>query len=97
MTKEEEEQAFLDQIISQNKEESKRNIERGIYTSNYDSLLSMDRKFFNYKRELKQLFAASAAQYGVSGADNEEEKKGANALNDYEGVSKKMKRRMKMA
>ena len=60
----------------------------------------MDRKFFNYKRELKQLFASSAQQYGARFVeeDKEERKGGAdNYGNNYEGASKKMQRRIKLA
>ena len=53
----------------------------------------MEKKYFNYKRELKQLFAKSAQQYG---AVFEEEKKEVNQNDDLEGQSKKMKRRIKM-
>ena len=62
----------------------------------------MDRKFFSYKREMKQLFSNSAAQFGALGIeeDEREERKG-NNINDQieaqmEGASKKQKRRMKL-
>lgn len=66
-----------------------------------ESVLHMDRKFFNYKKELKQLFAKSAQAYGALGLDEEEKeekrKRGAGQLaEEYEGASKKMKRRLKM-
>lgn len=61
----------------------------------------MDRKYFNYKKELKQLFAKSAQAYGALGLDDDEKeekrKRGAGTYDDdYEGASKKMKRRLKM-
>jgi len=61
----------------------------------------MERRFFNYKKELKQLFAKSAQAYGALGLDEEEkeERKGGRTgvhAEDYEGVSKKMKRRIRM-
>ena len=55
---------------------------------------------FSYKREMKQLFADSAAQFGALGLDedNREERKQANAADQIEaqmeGASKKQKRRM---
>jgi hypothetical protein len=49
---------FLDSIISKQKEEVKQMY--GISNYQMDSVIKMDRKFFNYKKELKQLFAKSA-------------------------------------
>lgn len=55
---------------------------------------------FSYKREMKQLFADSASQFGALGLDedNREERKQANAADQIEaqmeGASKKQKRRM---
>ena len=50
-----------------------------------NSVLKMDRKFFNYKKELKSLFAKSANTYG--GGEDEEEKeerrnRGANGMDE---------------
>jgi hypothetical protein len=61
----------------------------------------MDRKYFNYKKELKSLFQKSAQAFGAMGLDEEEKEerknRGANELAEqYEGASKKMKRRIKM-
>ena len=61
----------------------------------------MDRKNFNYKKELKQLFTKSAQAYGALGLDEEEKEerknRGAGEMAEqYEGASKKMKRRIKM-
>ena len=39
-------------------------------TSNTPCILSMDKKFFSYKREMKQLFADSSTQFGAQGRDN---------------------------
>jgi hypothetical protein len=36
------------------------------------SVMRMDRKNFNYKKELKQLFTKSAQAYGALGLDEEE-------------------------
>jgi len=63
--------------------------------------MKMDRKNFNYKKELKQLFAKSAQAYGALGLDEEEKEerknRGAGDLAEqYEGASKKQKRRIKM-
>ena len=38
----------------------------------YESVLKMDRKNFNYKKELKMLFAKSASAYGALGLEEEE-------------------------
>jgi hypothetical protein len=64
-------------------------------------VLRLDRKYFNYKKELKSLFAKSASAYGALGLDEEEKEerknRGAGDMDDqYEGASKKMKRRLKM-
>ena len=67
--------------------------------SGHDSVLKMDRKDFNYKRELKSLFAKSASAYGAIGLEDderEERKEQRHGAGDYEGYSKKMKRRLKM-
>ncbi len=63
-----------------------------------ESVLKMDRKNFNYKKELKSLFAKSAQAFG-GGMDDEEEReerkgRGAGLADQYEGASKKMKRRL---
>jgi ATPase subunit of ABC transporter with duplicated ATPase domains len=65
------------------------------------SVMRMDRKNFNYKKELKQLFTKSAQAYGALGLDEEEKEerknRGAGEMGEqYEGASKKMKRRIKM-
>jgi hypothetical protein len=65
------------------------------------SVMRMDRKNFNYKKELKQLFTKSAQAYGALGLDEEEKEerknRGAGEMAEqYEGASKKMKRRIKM-
>lgn len=63
-----------------------------------ESVLKMERIKFNYKKELKNLFSQSAKVYGSMGLeeDEKEERKGANNdYEEYEGHSKKMKRRMK--
>lgn len=63
--------------------------------------MALERKNFNYKKELKSLFAKSAQAYGALGLDEEEkeERKGRTGINaeELEGVSKKMKRRLRMA
>lgn len=59
----------------------------------------MERKYFNYKKELKSLFAKSAQAYGALGIDEEEKEERKNRTNNdeqYEGASKKMKRRLRM-
>jgi len=61
----------------------------------------MDRAQFNYKKELKALFAKSAQAYGALGLDEEEKEerrtRGAGQFAEqYEGASKKVKRRLKM-
>lgn len=56
---EDDEDAYLDRIIKQTKEESK-GVGMGFGWEGAESVLKMDRKFFNYKKELKQLFAKSA-------------------------------------
>jgi hypothetical protein len=64
-----------------------------------ESLMRMERKNFNYKKELKALFAKTAQAYGALGLDEEEKEerknRGAN-MEDYDGASKKMKRRLRM-
>ena len=81
-------------MISVAQEESKRAQDSAQMVK--DSPLGMERKFFNYKKELKQLFAKSMAQYGGSLEEEKEEGKGREAEDMYEGASKKMKRRMRM-
>lgn len=54
----------------------------------------MDKKFFSYKREMKQLFANSASQYGALGLEEEDKRDNRNTLNDQieaqmEGASKR--------
>lgn len=95
--------AFLDSIIKQTKEETK---SIGVHSSHLllshpDTVLRMDRKQFNYKKELKSLFQKSAQAYGALGLDEEEKEerknRGGNDLAEqYEGASKKVKRRLKM-
>ena len=38
----------------------------------HDSVLNMERRYFNFKKELKLLFAKSAQAYGALGLDEEE-------------------------
>jgi hypothetical protein len=47
-------------------------VNNGFVASSEPSLISMDKKFFNFKREMKQLFAESANQFGALGLDEEE-------------------------
>lgn len=49
----------------------------GFAVSSEPSLITMEKKYFSYKREMKALFAESAQQFGALGLD-EEEKKGQN-------------------
>jgi hypothetical protein len=54
----------------------------------------MDRKYFNYKKELKSLFQKSAQAYGALGLDEEEKEErknrgGNDMAEQYEGASKK--------
>ena len=61
---------FLDEIVQQNKVEidkikdagfqQKVDEQRGFVISSVPSIIQMDKKFFSYKREMKQLFANSA-------------------------------------
>eukprot|EP00347_Sterkiella_histriomuscorum_P013411 403364808 len=92
--------AYLDQIISKQQEEIKQQFGITHFTSNHDSVLRMERRFFNYKKELKSLFAKSAQAYGAIGGHEEEKedrKVNRSALEEqYEGASKKMKRRLRM-
>lgn len=69
---------FLENVVKQNEIDIEKNkafrVEvnksRGIILSNTPSIMSMDKKFFSYKREMKQLFADSATQFGAVGRDN---------------------------
>lgn len=64
------EDAYLDSIIKQTEEEKQAT---GVLASlDRPSVLSMDRAHFNYKKELKALFAKSAQAYGALGLDEEE-------------------------
>lgn len=92
--------AYLDKIIKQNQEEQK-SLSSVYHFTGDSSVLRMDRKNFNYKKELKQLFTKSAQAYGALGLDEEEKEerknRGAGEMAEqYEGASKKMKRRIKM-
>lgn len=54
----------------------------------------MEKKFFSYKREMRQLFAESAQQYGAIGMDNNDREENNNAIQDQleaqmQGASKK--------
>ena len=68
-----EELEFLDKIVKENLKEKEKNkgfkisvnSQRGILTSNTPSILQMDKKFFSYKREMKQLFADTSTQFGA--------------------------------
>jgi hypothetical protein len=103
-SKKEDDDAFLDSIIQQNQEELKNQGKLdylgGSASLHGDSVLKMDRKNFNYKKELKALFAKSASAYGALGLDEEEKEerknRGGDLADQYEGASKKMKRRLKM-
>ena len=55
--------------------------QKGYLVSSTPSAITMDRKMFSYKREMKQLFADSASQFGALGLDedNREERKQGNA------------------
>ena len=45
-------------------------------TSNTPSVIKMDRRFFSYKREMKQLFADSTSQIGGAvGRENDREER----------------------
>ena len=66
------------------------------------SIVQMDRKMFSYKREMKQLFANSANQFGAGGGrdteDREERKRGgltAQIEAQMEGASRKQKKYLK--
>lgn len=61
----------MDSIIKQTQEERKLQ-GHPMMPLGGESVLHMDRKFFNYKKELKQLFAKSAQAYGALGLDEEE-------------------------
>ena len=62
----------------------------------------MERKFFSYKRELRALFAESAAKFGALGLEDGEKEERKNPGMDgmfeqqMEGASKKQRRQMKM-
>jgi hypothetical protein len=47
-------------------------VNNGLAVSSEPSLLGMERRFFSYKREMKQLFAESAQQFGALGLDEED-------------------------
>ena len=83
--KKDDEEDFLDEIVAKTQQE-KSNLQsegfttkehKGVTISSEPSLLYMERKYFSYRREMKALFAESAAQFGALGLD-EEEKKGNN-------------------
>ena len=65
------EDAYLDSIIKQAEEEKQAT---GVFAGSFDrpSVLSMERTQFNYKKELKALFAKSAQAHGALGLDEEE-------------------------
>ena len=47
------------------------------------SVFGMDRKHFSYKKEMRQLFAESAQNFGaMGGADDEREERQGNNIND---------------
>ena len=61
-----EDMEFLDKITKQVE------IEQAVtLKSAKNSVLKMDKKFFNYKREMKQLFADTASQFGAVGREKE--------------------------
>lgn len=95
---------FLDEIVKQNKVEidkikdagfkQKVDDQRGFVISSVPSIIQMDKKFFSYKREMKQLFANSANQFGALGLDEEDKRDNRNTVNDQieaqmEGASKR--------
>lgn len=86
-SKKEDDDAFLDSIIQQNQEELKNQgklyyLGGGSASVYGDSVLKMDRKNFNYKKELKALFAKSASAYGALGLDEEEKEERKNRGGD---------------
>ena len=62
-------EAFLDSIIKQNQEELKSQGRAYYLLQGHESVLKMDRKYFNYKKELKSLFQKSAQAFGALGLD----------------------------
>jgi len=84
-----EDDAFLISMIDKAKEEGKR---AGYAMQGGQSVLKVDRKLFNFQRELNSLFS----KLQVDTKEEEEEKKGDNGLEElYEGASKRQKRQMK--
>ena len=90
---EDQELAYLNEIVDQTRQEKEKIKElgfkakvgdKGFAVSTEASIISMEKKFFSYKREMRQLFAESAQQHGALGLDEEdrEERKGNNAIND---------------
>ena len=54
--------AFLDEVVKQTKEETKKHKQT---TFSYgESILSMEKQYFNHKRELKMLFAKAMSAQG---------------------------------
>ena len=76
------------------------NAARGYVVSSTPSIIKMDRKYFSYRREMKQLFQDSASKFGALGLEEdgrEERKQGnidAQLEAQMEGASKKQKRRI---
>ena len=90
---EDQELAYLNQIVDQTRQEKEKIKElgfqakvgdKGYAVSTEASILSMEKKFFSYKREMRQLFAESAQQHGALGLEDgdREERKGNNAINE---------------
>ena len=79
--------AFLDEVVKQTQEKSA--VQK---YSDCESILSMERGFFNHKKELKQLFAKAMGTQGAKTAALAEEAKREVQPELLEGYSKKMKR-----
>jgi hypothetical protein len=66
------------------------------------SIISMDKKYFNYKRELRQLFNKSVGAKGFGGtaeADDEETRQireDQELMGGMEGASKRQQRKIKL-
>lgn len=82
-------EAFLNSMIDKAQEEGKR---AGYAMQGGQSVLKVDKKLFNFQRELNSLFHNMQADV----KEQEEEKREGNGLEDlYEGASKRQKRLMK--
>ena len=99
---------YLEEAVQKNMEVKERmkgfqtsiNAARGYVVSSTPSIIKMDRKYFSFRREMKQLFQDSASEFGALGldADEREERKQGNVdaqlEAQMEGASKKQKRRI---